>query len=968
MRRVLYGVSLVPFVFLLIGALLGLSVAGEEGVIVGALFGLLIGFVIRGIQRHGALERRMNEMASELDDLRAQFEQGRPEPSPSESASPTAAPDLGYAQSAEPNDSVMAAAAAPDHTSAVDALHRPESVPHNLDGTGGSDAEELPEAATPWVDDSSTSPKPEFGGGPESPNQDDAAELPPDFVIYPTEPSFVGKALNWLRGGNPIVRVGVVVLFFGIAFALKLAVDGGLVSIEVRLAGVAAFGMGLLILGWRKRESDASFALPVQGGGAGTMFLTVFAAYAFYDVLPAGMAFALLLAMVALTAALAVAQASPALAALGVTGGFLAPVLVSTGSGDHVALFSYYLLLNLLVLGVAWFNAWRSLNLIGFFFTFGVGTIWGASGYHPDLFASTEPFLVAFTVLYIAVSVLFAMRQPPKLRGIVDGTLVFGTPLVAFGLQTQLLDGNPESLAISALVAAGVYIGLAVFCIRGRVGGLVHLGEAFIANGVVFATLAVPLALDARWTAATWALEGAGVIWIGVRQNRMVPRMMGIALQLLAGLALASDLTGDLQLPAFANSEFLGAVVIVAGGLFAAIYLRIHTDRIHRLESWAATALAAWAFAWLFGAGLFDSSVRADDDYRFGVWLIYFCASVFVLHWLADRFDFEALRTPAYALVPVLFLTSMAMAVELDHPFASLGWLGWFVAIVVHIATLRRFEERSGRWLELIHGAPIVLVSALGAWTFAHFVGDAFTGGELWTKVGTGLIPAAVILSVIGGARKFVWPFDQWRAAYLLYGAGPVVAWLWVWLALVNTQPPGADWPIGYLPFINPIDIACGFAMIAGVVWWRAGDQELGDRWPISDRSILGLMLGVAIIGATVFVQANAIILRTIHFFADVPYTFSALFASDLVQSAFAVFWGATGLVGMALAARGGQRGVWFTAAALMGIVVVKLFAVDLENTGTMERVISFMTVGIALVAVGYFAPIPPKREDVESS
>ena len=56
-------------------------------------------------------------------------------------------------------------------------------------------------------------------------------------------------------------------------------------------------------------------------------------------------------------------------------------------------------------------------------------------------------------------------------------------------------------------------------------------------------------------------------------------------------------------------------------------------------------------------------------------------------------------------------------------------------------------------------------------------------------------------------------------------------------------------------------------------------------------------------------------------------------------------------------------RTVWFVAAALMGIVVLKLFFVDLANTDTLERVISFVSVGLLMVLVGYFAPVPPRVE-----
>src|SRR5262249_56258794 len=113
----------------------------------------------------------------------------------------------------------------------------------------------------------------------------------------------------------------------------------------------------------------------------------------------------------------------------GVAGGLLAARLGSTGQGRHVMLFSYYLVLNLGIVAIALYKSWRPLNLLGFAFTFVIGTFWGVTRYQPEQFGSTEPFLVAFFLLYLAIPVLYALRQSLTLLHYVDGTLVFGVPL-----------------------------------------------------------------------------------------------------------------------------------------------------------------------------------------------------------------------------------------------------------------------------------------------------------------------------------------------------------------------------------------------------------------------------------------------------------------------------------------------------------------------------------------------------------
>ena len=86
------------------------------------------------------------------------------------------------------------------------------------------------------------------------------------------------------------------------------------------------------------------------------------------------------------------------------------------------------------------------------------------------------------------------------------------------------------------------------------------------------------------------------------------------------------------------------------------------------------------------------------------------------------------------------------------------------------------------------------------------------------------------------------------------------------------------------------------------------------------------------------------------------------MFESEIVQTALSIYWGLLGFAGMIWGARGARRAVWLAGAGFMGLVVVKLFLVDLGNSGTLARIISFIGIGTLLLVVGYFAPAPPKQ------
>src|SRR5262249_23596475 len=160
---------------------------------------------------------------------------------------------------------------------------------------------------------------------------------------------------------------------------------------------------------------------------------------------------------------------------------------------------------------------------LGFLFTFIIGAAWGAKYYEPAFFSTVEPFLIFFFLLYFAVAVIFAGRARGRNAWVVDGTLVFGTPIAAFALQAGLVRGMDAALAWGAAVVGGLYLGTVRILLKRGGEELRMLVEAFFALGACFLTLAVPFAFDNKWTAAIWGLEGAAIFWAGLRQKRVVP-------------------------------------------------------------------------------------------------------------------------------------------------------------------------------------------------------------------------------------------------------------------------------------------------------------------------------------------------------------------------------------------------------------------------------------------------------------
>ncbi len=766
--------------------------------------------------------------------------------------------------------------------------------------------------------------------------------------------------LQFFTGGNLVLKIGIIILFFGLSFLLKYAAQRNLVPVEFRLIGVFLTGLALLGIGWRLRKSRAAYGLALQGGGVGVLYLVIFAAAKLFDFLPITFSLVVMICLVALSCGLAVIQESRALAVFGIAGGFLAPVLMSKGGGSHVLLFSYYGLLNCGVFGIAWFKSWRLLNVVGFFFTFGIATLWGASGYQPQHFSSTEPFLILFFLFYAIISVLFSFKQPVNLRGYIDGPLVFGLPLVATGLQYCLVKDYHFGMAYSVFGLGIFYLGVATALWSRFSGSMRMICEAFLALGIVFASMTIPLALDGHWSASIWALEGGAMVWVGIRQQRFLARHFGLLLQLGAAVIFLDSVWYPLSTVAFANRYFLGCSFLALAALFSSYWYDRGDNSLKQWEKYYPLPLMIVGLLWWYTGGLREVDKQFMTEDFTSVFLLFCCASSILMGLVCEKVTWTRLYLGLHVqLVVMIFLIPidfMGMSGE-SHLFRGLGSLGWTVAIVVQYRILHSYGENWNIRIEKIYHLLsmwllIFVLSQEVVWAVGLIEGVAY----IWKNVWWALIPCITVFCLVRLAPAGLWPIRRFRRSYLVIGGGFFCSWIVLWMFWAFSQA-GIPAPLLYLPFINPLELTTLCCLFMLIVWIRfCGNSEM---LPAALRSNYLLWI-VAILG---FFLINSIVARSVHYFGAVPFFPQSLYDSVIFQSSIAALWGACALGLTGIATRKRHRPLWMVGAVLLGMVVLKLFFVDLSGTGTIGRIVSFLVVGILMLVIGYFSPLPPHRE-----
>ncbi len=922
----------------LIGVMFGASAGGWAGLFVGAGFGLLLGLYIDLRKRIETLETPQRWVESALPpptqtspgSAQDMHKSGVPI-QPQRSVSPLSAPTPYYPKwnrtSKKPtNATTPTSVSTPANVSTTITASKPTE---STDATGGDNI---------------------------------------------SAPSTVFKA--WIARGNLPVTVGVLVSLIGLGLLIQEANERGFITltVEMGIIAVALFGLVMLAIGWRLRETHRIYGLSLQGGGVAVLYLTTYAAFAVYDVigaLPGGLAVVLITVGAGV---LAVLQDARSLAVLGIIGGFLAPVLVYRQPEDNVALFGFYVVLSAAIVVVAWFKVWQELNLLGWVLTFAISAQWLNAYYDSDDWLSTQPFIAVLILLYIAIPPLFAFKKVPDITDPWTAPLVFGTPFTALGLQYLLLNDSKYGLAVSSLVLAAMLASLALYT---RSSGIKSrpLSNAYAALAVTFLAIAVPFGLNANFTSTTWALQGAVLVWFGCRHQQMIYRYGGLLLQVLAALAFlvfldSEELLGGDQaglalypndaLPIF-NVYSLGFLALaVAGFMSAWLYRERRRDETALELPWLTLI---WGVLFWVAGGLWEIASHLSSA-QLSASLGFMVGTFGVAVIAASYLNWPQLATLGLMITPTLLVAFVISVSNQTHPLDEYGWVAWPLALAANYGFLCTREAVFTQFSSALHAGSYFLLAALLGfeifWQVDQFADDVW---PTFAALGGGVLLTAATLRTdpVSGGGVLDWPLKLHRRTYSGNCVGVLLLVLATWATVLFFVSSADPSPVPYLPVLNPLSLLVATLLAVSLRWKRLA-VSLEKLW-FQDLVKGSWVPALAVFGIVAVTMEAA---RTVHHWLDVEWELEALATSTTLQASLSLIWAAVGLGGMVAGVRLAHRLVWMAGVSLMAVVVVKLFLVDLSNLTAVARVVSFLGVGILLLIVGYLAPVPPANRDQE--
>jgi len=762
----------------------------------------------------------------------------------------------------------------------------------------------------------------------------------------------IGKrVLEFFTEENAVVRVGLLLTFVGLALLYAYGLDRHWIGVEWNLILASLAGLAALVWGWRLRERRPSYSLLIQGGAVAVLYVTVFAAAELYGFVPELLAFALLVALIALATALALLQNSPSLAAAAAVGGYLVPLLLfGRNGGDPLPFFAYYTLLNAGVVALALLRGWRGALMIGFAFSTGAGLVWGVSEYRAGYFWCCELVLLLYFVMFSLAGALGSWRSRSGRVHPADLFLLFAVPAVSFAMQFFMVRQYAFGPALSALALAAYFVYLARWLWRHQDRTLSEVSLA-LATGLL--TLAIPLAVDIKVAILAWAVEGAVLVWLGLRQQRKWLLVGGLALVGLVNLAFLRE-----GFAIFWWSEE-GGLLVWFSMMFLALVLWFVAWTIHThgkgIEwlGWLRVAASLQALFWWLVAGILaigEARLPLDDFFAALIWIT---ASLGLALEIGQMLGWIELVRAFLALPLLLLPTAAATLFMREHPTATAeSWL-WLPTLTFWFYELIKTKEFNHRSRAVGLALGLWCLLALLGVELSWWVSRVTPYYSVWASIAFiwVLLLALVVLSSPALLRR--WPWLSGFSALGLPGVALAVA---VWLLFSALRCSGNSSPLPYLPLLNPLELT--HLLAAGVLlqWWL---RNFG-RGALQSGKLYW------VVGGGLFLWSNTVLARLAHHMGHVPYTWEALIANQWFLAAVSILWGVSGLLLMVLGSRLRSRSLWQVGLGLYGLTVVKLFLMDLSGRETVARIISFLGVGLLLVFTGYFAPRPAVDKEAQ--
>jgi len=521
--------------------------------------------------------------------------------------------------------------------------------------------------------------------------------------------------LNW---------IGIVMLLAGIAFFLKYAYDNAWIGPQGRLALGTLFGITAVAFGERFRRKNWTILFKVlTGGGLAAFYICIFFSFQIYYLSTQTVAMLLAILVTGLAVAMAVAYNAMSIAILALIGGFLSPVLLSTGENHPYALFTYIAILDLVAMGSAYFRRWRALDLLCFIGTAVIYLGWHDRFYTWDQMTPALLYISLFYLMFLLIPTLhsLARRIPETREGL---ALIVLNAVFSFFCYYQVLFNDYRYLMGFVVLGQAALVLILFQLWTGRVGKESHTAGSLLIVSLGLVTIAIPIQLKLYGIPIAWSMEGAVLAWLGIRFNHRIPKVSGLLALILAagGLIHRLPLHKAFFTPVF-NVPFGSWAVVIAMAGAAGYMLHTNREKDKRWTPVLAAIASILAFALACGLLTLEVSQYWTINQRIARYRTYQFSSLTVL----------------WSVIPAL--TAYILLNKRSEKGMYLSWVCFAVGTLMFLGGLSHYRLPSS-WLMLNYTFVPKLLFIIVLWWCAKLCRERGLrlAGDILELTGHGLL------------------------------------------------------------------------------------------------------------------------------------------------------------------------------------------------------------------------------------
>lgn len=747
------------------------------------------------------------------------------------------------------------------------------------------------------------------------------------------------QVLNWMQHGNPILKLAIIVLLIGVVLLLRFASEYWQLSLGLRLGLIASAAIATTVVSYVLRGRNLNFAIALQGLGLAVVFLTLIFAYHFSVMESLWSVGIVLFVLLASTIFLSLKQDTIYLAGLALGMAYLAPLLIPQYQPDTVFLWSYYLVVNIAVVAINFIKPWKILNHLAFFATLLLG---GQAILRQEVLGQKnllDGLLWAHLLLFIWLSVRYSqlqVRQNEKMQqqnATLDVGLIFSVPVLGFSLHSILMHPQTQALTLGALALAIIYAAL-TWWIHQKQKNLTLLGKSFLILAMAFFALVFPLAKGAHWTSLGWVIQGTALIVWGVTERSRFTIWVGQILVVLSSFALFYQIAIDDVFP------ILSSLIYAISQCIAVYYMLQYvqdTQKDHP-QSVALSSiflgLALYSFA-LTGVHFFSWQSKGGLGYIFWASIAYAVFFLFLRFKANFNWQLQQMLVAAglgFGLLSIVIAQGVIFGLnwmsDADRGLFLLTALLQSILVLLSQAKQSLWSVERNIWFTQLWG----ILALAGLSIFNHA-----------PVLALGLFPTLLTAYVVFKKQQDLWI----QPAIGSLGLG--------WLLVVNYSVIAAT-QYYWFSLFNPVDVL-SLVMLTSLLWFIFGIEK-----HIVSATNLFKVLSVV----TALWVLSSIMVRILHYSLATPLWQKAIWTNGAVQLSLTLLWVILASILMIWASKRYLREIWIIGASLLVIVVFKLALLDLAQTATLTRVISFIGSGAIMLVIAYLAPLPPNKSEVE--